>query len=156
MVIPAPGCIMLVKHNASLIITGVVICLFVMFIVLAAFIHPSAETQNITDPQVKQIAESMAQMTWWLTVAVIILPIMLVLIIIAGWLFITADKSEAPKSATPAPAASKSTFFGKSVSGAKVAEASSPHDVLDLRYARGEITRDQYMAIKADMKVNRL
>lgn len=150
---------MLVKHNASLIITGVVICLFVMFIVLAAFIHPDAETKNITDPQVKQIAESMAQMTWWLTVAVIILPIMLILIIIAGYMFITATKAEVTKPATiapPTPAGQKSSFFGKSVSGTKVAEASNPYEVLDLRYARGELTRDQYMAIKADMKVNRL
>jgi uncharacterized membrane protein len=147
---------MLVKHNASLIITGVVICLFVMFIFLAAFVHPDAETKNIVDPQAKQIAESMAQMIWWITVAMIILPVMLVLIIIAGWLFITAKRTEAPKVATLAPAAPKSTFFGKPVAATKVSEASTPHDVLDLRYARGEITRDQYMAIKADMKVNRL
>ena len=107
----------------------------------------------------KQIAESMAQMTWWLTVAVIILPIMLILIIIAGYMFITATKAEVTKPATiapPTPAGQKSSFFGKSVSGTKVAEASNPYEVLDLRYARGELTRDQYMAIKADMKVNRL
>jgi heme/copper-type cytochrome/quinol oxidase subunit 2 len=150
---------MLVKHNASLIITGVVICLFVMFIVLAAFIRPNAYTDDINEPQLKVIAESMAQMIWWMTVALIVLPIMLVLILIAAYMFITANKTEAPKPeklVASAPAAQKSTFFGKSASGTKLAEASSPNDVLDLRYARGELTRDQYMAIKADMKTQRL
>ncbi len=155
MVIPAPGCIMLIKHNASLIITGVVVCLFVMFIVLAAFIHPDAETSKITDPAARELADSMAQMIWWMTVALIVLPIMLVLIIIAAYMFITAEKANTLKPA-PVPAAQKSTFFGKSVSGAKVADATSPTDALDLRYAKGELTRDQYMAMKADMKAQRL
>jgi uncharacterized membrane protein len=128
-----------------------------MFIVLAAFIHPDAETKNIADPQLKQVAESMAQMTWWVTVALIVLPVMLVLIVIAGYLFITASKAETPKPAAPAVAPAKTGLFGaKPAAPAKVNEASSPYDVLDLRYARGEITRDQYMAMKADMKVNRL
>jgi di/tricarboxylate transporter len=145
---------MLVKHNASLIITGVVICLFVMFIVLAAFIRPSVDTGDLTGAE-KTMVLNMAQMVWWMTIALIVLPIMLILILIAAYMFITADRTKEPKPA-PAPAAQKSTFFGKSVSGTKVAEASSPNDALDLRYAKGELTRDQYMAIKADMKVNRL
>jgi uncharacterized membrane protein len=146
------------KHNASLIITGVVIALFVVFIVLAAFVHPDAETTGITDPQMKQVAESMAQMTWWVTLALVMLPIMLILIVIAGYLFISAAKLTAVGSTpnTPSPAPSKSGLFGNKVTSSKVNEANTPTDVLDLRYARGEITRDQYMAMKTDMRSSRL
>jgi uncharacterized membrane protein (DUF485 family) len=154
------------RKNVSMIITGVVLCLFVMFIVLAAFIRPDAGTGDIADPQVKAIADSMAQMMWWMTVALITLPIMLLLIAIAAYLFITgsnpspakpsASLSSSATPAGPAPFLSKQSIFGGKPAAAKTADPSAPGDVLDLRYARGEITRDQYMAMKQDMKTPRL
>ena len=39
----------------------------------------------------------------------------------------------------------------QSNSGNSALEQSSPRDILDLRYARGEITRDQYEIMKADL-----
>jgi NADH:ubiquinone oxidoreductase subunit 5 (subunit L)/multisubunit Na+/H+ antiporter MnhA subunit len=146
------------KHNVSLIITGMVICLFVVFIVLAIFLKPYyGETQDIADPQMRQLAESMAQTTWWMTVALVMLPIMLILIVIAGYLFISAAKLTAPAPViAPVAAPAKPGLFGSKPATGKVNEASAPTDVLDLRYARGEITRDQYMAMKADMKVQRI
>ena len=95
------------------------------------------QADQITEPQAKAIADSMAKMVWWMTVAAIVLPIMLVLIVIAAYLFITQDRP---------------SWFLQARPSEKVKEAVTPSDVLDLRYARGEITRDQYMAMKTDMK----
>ena len=142
-------------HNVSLIISGMVICLFVVFIVLAVFIDPNAETQNLPD-EMKPYAESMARMTWWMTVALVMLPIMLILIVIAGYLFISAAKLTSSNPTPVPPAGPKPGLFGNKTTSVKTKEASTTPDVLDLRYARGEITRDQYMAMKTDMKSNRL
>jgi uncharacterized membrane protein len=37
-----------------------------------------------------------------------------------------------------------------------VLEPSNPSDVLDLRYARGEISHDQYMSMKTNMKLGKI
>lgn len=126
------------KHNASLILVASVIVLFFVFIVVAGFFAPDAGTNAISDPQAKAMADSMARMLWWMTVATIVLPIMLILVVIAAYLFITEDRPSWLIPAAPSE---------------KVKEATTPADILDLRYARGEITRDQYMAMKADMRV---
>jgi uncharacterized membrane protein len=124
------------KHNASIFLVGAVIVLFFVFIIVAGFFTPDAGASGITDPEARRIVESMADMLWWMTVATVVLPIMMLLIIIAAYLFITEDRPSWLIPAAPS---------------AKVKEATSPEDILDLRYARGEITRDQYMAMKADM-----
>jgi uncharacterized membrane protein len=125
------------KHNASLILVGAVIVLFFVFIVVAGFFAPDAGTDQITDPEARAMVDSMSRMLWWMTVATIVLPIMMILVVIAAYLFITEDRSSWLLPAAPSD---------------KVKEATTPADVLDLRYARGEITRDQYMAMKTDMK----
>jgi uncharacterized membrane protein len=125
------------KHNASLILVGAVIVLFFAFIIVAGFFAPDAGTGGITDPEAKAMVDSMSRMLWWMTVATIVLPIMMILIIIAAYLFVTEDRP---------------SWFLPAAPSDKVKEATTPADVLDLRYARGEISRDQYMAMKADMK----
>lgn len=125
------------KHKASMMLVGAVVFLFFLFIVVAGFFAPDPKTDQIAEPQAKAIADSMAKMVWWMTVAAIVLPIMLVLIVIAAYLFITQDRP---------------SWFLQARPSEKVKEATTPSDVLDLRYARGEITRDQYMAMKTDMK----
>jgi uncharacterized membrane protein len=129
------------KHNASLILAGVVVVLFSVFIVVAGFLYPGANTDTIVNEDARALAESMSRMIWWMTVAVIILPIMLVVIVVAAYLFITEDRV----SRTRPSRADKNAE--------KVKEATDPHDALDLRYARGELSRDQYMAMKADMGI---
>lgn len=147
---------MAAKYNTSLIITGMVIALFAIFIVLAVFFDPVVDTSKFEDPEVAKIVDSLGQMVWWTTVALVMLPIMLILIVIAGYLFISAAKlTAAPPATTPiALAPAKKGFLGTKPAPVKagVNEASTPYDILDLRYARGEITRDQYLAMKADMK----
>ncbi|MBI0583266.1 MAG: hypothetical protein ISF22_03460 [Methanomassiliicoccus sp.] len=132
------------KHNASLILVGVIVTLFFVFIIVAGFFAPDDATAGIEDSEAKALAESLAAMVWWMTVAVIILPIMMVLIVLAAYLFITEDRASRFLPARPEPAP---------VQAEKVKEATTPYDVLDLRYARGEITRDQYVSMKADMKI---
>ncbi len=80
------------RRGLSLILTGVAFVLFIMFIILAGFITPDPHTSDIQDEQVRQIATSMAQMTWWMTVALFTLPVMMLLICIAVYLFVTQDK----------------------------------------------------------------
>jgi uncharacterized membrane protein len=125
------------KHNASLILVGAVVVLFFAFIVVAGFFAPDAGTEQITDPQAKAMVDSMAAMLWWMTVATVVLPIMMILVVIAAYLFITEDRP---------------SWFIRAAPSEKVKEATDPADILDLRYARGEITRDQYMAMRTDMK----
>jgi uncharacterized membrane protein len=125
------------KHNASLMLVGAVIVVFFAFIVVAGFFAPDADTAQIQDPEARAMLDSMAAMLWWMTVATIVLPIMMILVVIAAYLFITEDRPSWLLPAAPSE---------------KVKEATTPADILDLRYARGEITRDQYMAMKADMK----
>ena len=125
------------KHNASIFLIGAVIVLFFVFIVVAGFFPPDAGTENISDPQAQAMVESMSKLLWWMTVATVVLPIMMLRIVIAAYLFVTEDRP---------------TWFIQAAPTEKVKEATSPADILDLRYARGEITRDQYMAMKTDMK----
>lgn len=125
------------KHNASMFLVAAVIVLFIGFIVVAAVFPPSAKTEQIADPDARAMLESMAKMLWWMTVATVVLPIMMILIVIAAYLFITEDRA---------------SWFIPAAPSEKVKEATTPADILDLRYARGEITRDQYMAMKTDMR----
>jgi uncharacterized membrane protein len=64
--------------------------------------------------------------------------------VVAAYLFITEDRASR---LLPARQDTKPVE--------KVKEAIDPNDALDLRYARGELTRDQYMAMKADMRIYR-
>jgi uncharacterized membrane protein len=127
-----------------MILAGVVVALFFVFIVVAGFLYPGANTDAIVNEDARDLAESMARMMWWMTVAIIILPIILLLIVVAAYLFITEDRASR---LLPAHHDAKPVE--------KVKEAIDPNDALDLRYARGELTRDQYMAMKADMRIYR-
>jgi hypothetical protein len=70
------------KHNARSILAGVVVILF--FVVVAGFLDPGTDTGAIVNEDTRVLAESRARMVWWMTIAVIILLVMLVLIVTAA------------------------------------------------------------------------
>ncbi len=140
------------RRGLSLILTGAAFLLFLMFIVLAGFFHPDAETGGIENAEVRAIAESMAQMMWWMSVALMTVPVLMLLILIAVYLFMTQDRKGLVARAQEK--VEKGLFRSRSPP-VKVLEASSASDMLDLRYAKGELTHDQYMAMKTDMRAGK-
>jgi uncharacterized membrane protein len=141
------------RRGLSLILTGVAFIVFLMFIILAGYFHPDAETAGIENAEARAIAESMAQMTWWMSVALVTLPVLMLLILIAVYLFMTQDKQGF---ISKTQEKFKSSLFGGHAQPMKVLEPSNATDLLDLRYARGEISQDQYMAMKNNMKAGRV
>ena len=145
------------RRGLSLLLTGVAFVLFIMFVLLAGFFSPDPHTSDIQDEQVRELATSMAQMTWWMTVALVTLPVMMLLICIAVYLFVTQDK---PSLLAKTQETVKNTILHAKPQAhpqaVKVLEPSNPSDVLDLRYARGEISHDQYMSMKTNMKLGKI
>lgn len=162
------------KKAAFWITTTLLVCLFAVFVMLAVFITPDMDGGEFESKDVELVVENMRQMVWWMTVGLVVLPIMLLLLSVAVYLFITSDGMKSKTGLTPEPSASNlpassSTSSsrpsllgspkpspGAPPSSSKLAEATNPGDVLDLRYARGEITRDKYMEMKKDIKTPRL
>ncbi|WP_019176623.1 SHOCT domain-containing protein [Methanomassiliicoccus luminyensis] len=144
------------RKTAFWIVTTLIVALFVVFVLLAAVIKPDTGVPDtITNPELKSTLESLRQAVWWTTIAMYMLPIMMMLIMLAMYLFITGNPAGIPPKAT-APTLKKGGLSGIIPHGKskKAAEPAGTSDVLDLRYARGEITREQYLAMKEDLKVN--
>lgn len=134
------------RKTAFWIVLTVIVAMFALFVVLTEFIPPNTNVANISDPGIRAEMDALRQAVWWTTIAMVMLPIMLLLIALAIYLFITGN---------PAPSVMKVPGQKRGLLGmgsrSKKVEASSTSDVLDLRYARGEITREQYLAMKADL-----
>ncbi len=118
-----------------------------MFVFLAAFIRPSTDITGLTSSEATMM-ENMAVMIWWMTLALVLFPIMLVLTSVAVWLFLT-DKGAVTSGGMTIDRPRRSKAIGALDQG-------SASDVLDMRYARGEITRDQYQQMKKDVMSARL
>lgn len=131
------------RKAAFWVVVTVIACLFALFLFLAAIIKPTVDVTGLTSSEAT-LVKNMTQMMWWMTVALVMLPIMLLLITVAVWLFVT-DKQEQTHDQVVINAAN----------GTKTvipAEHQSAAEVLDVRYARGEITRDQYTQMKKDVR----
>jgi hypothetical protein len=145
------------RKSAFWILSTLIVCLFVVFIMLVAFIRPDIDTTGITEPGTKAMVENLGHMVWWMTIALTVLPIILLLIAVDVYFYITAPKhienaiAKANASNQPATISIKrpGTEF-------KPGEHLSPQEVLDGRYARGELTRDQYSSMKKDIQATRL
>jgi|GEM_PF-1398147 len=161
MAICAGGFILIDRKAAFWITTTLLVCLFAIFILLAVFITPKMDLDGV-DPTLTPVLESMGQMVWWMTVGLIMMPIMLLILALSIYFLFTSNNEVGPnKGAIVGPnffetkeaKESKDLKQAKPFTpGNKVAEVTNPSDALDLRYARGEITRDKYLEMQRDLK----
>ena len=143
------------RKTAFWIVLTLIVCMFAFFVVIAAlFVPADANAANIAEGSADEALvgtiASLRQAIWWTTMATVMLPIMMMMLALAMYLFVTGNPATAHAQAT---AGAKPKLFGiVPKSAPKKAEATSTSDILDLRYARGEITREQYLAMKEDLK----
>lgn len=169
MAICAGGFILFDRKAAFWITTTLLVCLFAIFILLAVFITPKMDLDEV-DPTLVPVLESMGQMVWWMTVGLVMMPVMLLIMALSVYFLFTSNNEVGPnKGAIVGPnfldtkdakesrelkefkdpkATAKAVF----TPGNKVADVVNPSDALDLRYARGEITRDKYLEMQRDLK----
>ncbi len=157
------------RKAAFWVTSTLLVCMFVIFIILAVLVTPKpaldhadivagSDTEYLVDA-----IQDLNNMVWWMTVSFIMLPIMLLLLFLALFFLFTSKDDRGPK-----PAPTGTSFLGpryevRPASDAKpqpaVGQAApqiDPSDALDLRYARGEVTREQYAELQKDLKKARL
>ncbi len=159
------------RKAAFWVTSTLLVCMFVIFVILAVLvtpeprldysdIAPGSDTEYLVD-----VVQDLNNMVWWMTVGFIMLPIMLLLLFLAIYFLFTAKDDGRPNAAA-APSISPGTkdAGGKDSKGASEARTSAgsktetldPSDALDLRYARGEVTREQYLDMQRELKKARL
>ena len=105
--------------------------------------------------------QDLNNMVWWMTVSFIMLPIMLLLLFLALFFLFTAKDDRTPKAASTgasfmSPQESKPFDSKSQLSSGQGDQKIDPSDALDLRYARGEVTREQYVELQKELKKARL
>ena len=159
------------RKAAFWVTSTLLVCMVVMFIILAVLVtpEPSLDYNDVApgsdNEYLVDAVRDLSNMVWWMTVSFIMLPIMLLLLFLAIYFLFTAKDAGQPKAA-----ATTSIFPGTKDAGTKDAkvveegrtpatnktEALDPSDALDLRYARGEVTREQYLDMQRELKKARL
>lgn len=137
------------RKTAFWIVLTLIACTFVIFILLTAVFPPDTGVSGVVNDELRAELEALRQAVWWTTMAMVMLPILMMLITLAMYLFITGNPAPAAKKAPAVKKDGPFDFISKPKP--KKVEVTSTADVLDLRYARGEITREQYLAMKADL-----
>jgi len=141
------------RKTAFWVVTWMAVMLFVVMILLAVYMTPTGLDKNLPpentldDNELLLINEikNLRQMVWWTTIAMVMLPIIMLLMMLAIYLFLTANPAQAVSTYS---SASQRGLFGKTKASRTLVDDTS---VLDERYARGEITREQYLSMKADL-----
>ncbi len=153
------------RKAAFWVTSTLLVCMFVIFIILAVLVTPKpaldhgdivagSDTEYLVDA-----IQDLNNMVWWMTVSFIMLPIMLLLLFLALFFLFTSKDDCGPTGASflgpryevrPASDAKPQPAVGQA------APQIDPSDALDLRYARGEVTREQYAELQKDLKKARL
>lgn len=155
------------RKAAFWVTSTLLVCMFVIFIILAVLVTPKpaldygdivpgSDTEYLVDA-----VQDLNNMVWWMTVSFIMLPIMLLLLFLALFFLFTSKDDRTPKAASTGV-----SFLGprEEVKSASVTQPSGGHanqhidssDALDLRYARGEVTREQYVELQKELKKAKL
>ena len=159
------------RKAAFWVTSTLLVCMFVIFVILAVLVtpEPKLDYSNIdagsnTEYLVDAVRD-LNNMVWWMTVGFIMLPIMLLLLFLAIYFLFTAKDDGQPKAAAALPVSpgtkdagskdSKGASEARTSAGSKT-ETLDPSDALDLRYARGEVTREQYLDMQRELKKARL
>jgi len=160
------GFILIDKKSAFWVTSTLLVCTFVIFVILAFLVTPTLDISGI-DPNIIPLLENLNQLVWWMTVGLVMLPIVLLLLALAIYfLFTTEDEAMPRTTATPvsnnAIESKEANEFADAdcseapSNGDKVTDAKNSSEALDLRYARGEISRDKYMEMQRDLKKAKL
>ena len=170
---PITPLMMFDRKSAFWVTSTLLICSFVIFVILAVLVTPTPNLDydaiegSVGAEHLADAIQDLNNMVWWMTVGFIMLPIMLLLLVLAIFFLFTMREEGSPKSTSSripgfkAPDTNKSEDAEKnndikSLPSSSKNEAIDPNDALDLRYARGEITRDQYMDLQRELKKTRL
>lgn len=157
------------RKAAFWVTSTLLVCMFAIFVILAVLvtpkpnldysdITPGSDTEYLVDA-----IQDLNNMVWWMTVGFIMLPIMLLLLVLAAYFLFTAKDPRTQGSTTNSgisflgPKDSKGAIDARSQpTGGQTMQHVDPSDALDLRYARGEVTREQYAELQKDLKKARL
>ncbi len=108
----------------------ILIGMMALFVVLALFTQPEA-TYNPSLNETQNLMAHSERMAWWATVSLVMLPVIMLLIILAVYLFLSKAEHE------------------EHVGQAHL----SALDVLNERYAKGELNQEQYEAMRKELKL---
>jgi len=148
------------RKAAFWITSTLLVCMFVIFIILAVLVTPQLDLDGVSS-DLAPVLESLNNMVWWMTVGFIMLPIMLLLLVLAIYFLFTSKNEVGPNANAAvgtnflAPTAPKEVIK-VAPANSNVTKAINSADALDLRYARGEVTRDQYVEMQRDLKKMKL
>ena len=95
------GFILIDKKSAFWVTSTLLVCTFVIFVILAFLVTPTLDISGI-DPNIIPLLENLNQLVWWMTVGLVMLPIVLLLLALAIYfLFTTEDEAMPRTTATP-------------------------------------------------------
>ena len=148
------------------------ICMFAIFIILTLLVTPRPlldhgdMNDGTNNEYLVELAQDLSNMVWWITVGFVMLPIMLLLLILAIFLYFTSQgegqhgAESMVKNVENAPTIGVRPPGDASKADSKPAtdkqQSIDPKDALELRYARGEVTREQYLDMQRELKNARL
>lgn len=154
------------RKAAFWVTSTLLVCMFVIFAILAVLVTPKPNLDNgdiasgSDTEYLVDLVQDLNNMVWWITVAFIMLPIMLLLLFLAIFFLFTSGDAQKTTAATGTsflgPREAKDATGPKPQPAGGKPDAIDPSDALDLRYARGEVTREQYMDMQRELKKARL
>lgn len=158
------------RKAAFWVTSTLLVCSFVIFVILAVLVtpEPSLDYKDITpgsdNEYLVDAIQDLNNMVWWMTVSFIMLPIMLLLLFLAIFFLFTSKEEGVPKPSAsagvsflgPREEAKPAPEVKEQPSGDHSNQQVDPSDALDLRYARGEVTREQYLELQKELKKARL
>ena len=156
------------RKAAFWVTSTLLVCMFAIFIILAVMVtpQPALDTSDIPAGSdikyLENVVQDLNNMVWWMTVSFIMLPIMLLLLFLALFFLFTSKDDRSSKAASTSVSflgpreEAKSSDSKSQTSGNHANHPIDPSDALDLRYARGEVTREQYLELQKELKKARL
>ncbi len=139
---------MIDRKSAFWVVVVMLVALFALFAIMAAFLQPAVDF-NTGDAMVDDLLTHASRMAWWSTIALVMLPVILLLISVAVYLFLTSVK--VPGVPYVGNGAVNTLVNGKDDKSVPVVGGKTPLDLLSERYVRGELTRDQYNTMRKDI-----
>ena len=118
------------KAAAFTLVMIILIGMMALFVILALFTEPEA-TYNPSLNETQNLMAHSERMAWWATIGLVMLPVIMLLIVLAVFLFLSREDEKEHSDHAHLNAL----------------------DVLNERFVRGELNKEQYESMRSELKL---